>query len=185
MSLFYRSKRRPARPQLVVARLLTGLVCLLLARPVAQAGTAGGTLGVSMTITASCSIGATSMVFTSQLGAPLVSTAATATGSITVTCTNQAPYAIGFDNGSNYSSTRRMLFGSSNYLPYGLYTNAGLTTPWSTASSSSACTTSSNCYTGTGTGSAQTISIYGQVPTVASAPPPGTYTDTVNVTIYF
>jgi spore coat protein U-like protein len=151
----------------------------------AGAGTATGTLSVQMTITASCTIGTTSMTFTSQLGAGLLATAATATGSISVTCTDQAPYAIGLDNGANYSTTRRMVFNASNYLPYGLYTNGGMTIPWSTATGSNTCTTSSDCYTGTGNGSAQSIPVYGQVPTVGSVPPPGTYTDTVGITIYF
>jgi spore coat protein U-like protein len=166
---------------------LIGLLAILwlCAGPGAQAGTATGTLPVSMTITASCTIGATAMAFNAQLGAGLVTTAATASGSISVTCTNQAPYAIGLDNGLNYSTTRRMVFGGTNYLPYGLYTNAGLTIPWSTATGSATCTTSSNCYTGTGNGAAQSITVYGQVPTVSTAPVPGAYTDTVNITIYF
>ena len=164
---------------------LAAILSWMSAQPVAQAGTATGTLPVSMTILASCTIGATSMAFTSQLGAGLVSTAATATGSISVTCTDQAPYAIGLDNGANFSTTRRMVFASTNYLPYNLYTNAGLTTPWSTATGSTTCTTSTDCYTGTGNGSAQTINVYGQIPTVASSPPPGAYSDTVNITIYF
>jgi spore coat protein U-like protein len=187
--------RRIAAPGAAVPRRLKrsgtirliGLLALLslCAGPAARAGTATGTLPVSMTITASCTIGATAMAFTAQLGAGLVSTAATASGSISVTCTNQAPYAIGLDNGLNYSSTRRMVYNGSNYLPYGLYTNAGLTVPWSTATGSATCTTSSNCYTGTGNGAAQSITVYGQVPTVTTAPVPGTYTDTVNITIYF
>ncbi|MGA3397683.1 MAG: spore coat U domain-containing protein [Acetobacteraceae bacterium] len=164
---------------------LAAILSWMSAEPIAQAGTATGTLPVSMTILASCTIGATSMAFTSQLGAGLVSTAATATGSISVTCTNQAPYAIGLDNGANYSTTRRMVFASTNYLPYNLYTNAGMTTPWSTATDSATCTTSTDCYTGTGNGSAQSINVYGQIPTVASSPPPGAYSDTVNITIYF
>ena len=162
-----------------------GLAAAVSLCQVAEAGTTTGTLPVSMTITASCTIGATAMNFTSQLGSGLVSTAATASGSITVTCTNQAPYAIGLDNGANYSTTRRMVFGGSNYLPYNLFTNVGLSTPWSTATGSATCTTSSNCYTGTGTGSAQSITVYGQIPTVATAPAPGTYSDTVNITVYF
>ena len=157
----------------------------LSAVPAAQAGTTTGNLPVSMTITASCTIGATAMAFSAQLGAGLVSTAATASGSISVTCTNLAPYAIGLDNGNNYSTTRRMVFGGSNYLPYGLYTNVGLTTPWSSATGSATCTTSSNCYTGTGNGAAQSITVYGQVPTIATAPAPGAYTDAVSITVYF
>jgi len=176
----------PSRRSVMRSAILgLAAVMSLCTGPVAQAGTATGTLPVSMTITATCTIGATAMAFTAQLGAGLVTTAATATGSISVTCTNLAPYAIGLDNGGNYSTTRRMVFASTNYLPYNLYTNAGLTTPWSTATGASTCTTSTDCYTGTGTGSAQSINVYGQVPTVATAPAPGAYTDTVNITVYF
>ena len=176
----------PARRSTLRSGILgLAAVLSLCTSPIAQAGTATSTLPVTMTITASCTIGATAMAFTAQLGAGLVSTAATASGSISVTCTNLAPYAIGLDNGASYSTTRRMVFGGSNYLPYGLFTNAGLTTPWSTATGAATCTTSTDCYTGTGNGSAQSIPVYGQVPTVATAPAPGAYSDTVNITIYF
>jgi spore coat protein U-like protein len=182
-------KSAPARcgPWHPYALALAAMLWWIGATPIAsaQAGTATGTLPVSMTITASCTIGATSMTFTPQLGAGLVSTAATASGTISVTCTNLAPYAIGLDGGANYTTSRRMVFASSNYLPYELYTNVGLTTPWSTATSNSTCTTSTDCYTGTGNGSAQSIPVYGQIPTIATAPPPGAYSDTVNITIYF
>jgi len=177
--------RRGVRHSGILGLIGVAAVMSLFAGPAALAGTTTGTLPVSMTITASCTIGATAMAFTSQLGASLVSTAATASGSISVTCTNLAPYAIGLDNGSNYSTTRRMLFGGSNYLPYGLYTNVGLTTPWSSATGSATCTTSSNCYTGTGNGAAQSITVYGQVPTIGTAPAPGAYTDSVSFTVYF
>ena len=176
----------PARRSILRSGILgLAAVLSLCTSPIAQAGTATSTLPVTMTITASCTIGATAMAFTAQLGAGLVSAAATASGSISVTCTNLAPYAIGLDNGASYSTTRRMVFGGSNYLPYGLFTNAGLTTPWSTATGAATCTTSTDCYTGTGNGSAQSIPVYGQVPTVATAPAPGAYSDTVNITIYF
>jgi spore coat protein U-like protein len=176
----------PARRSLMRSGML-GLAAImsLCAGPIAQAGTVTGTLPVTMTITASCTIGATAMAFTAQLGAGLTSAAATATGSISVTCTNQAPYAIGLDAGANFSASRRMLFGTTNYLPYLLYTNVGLTTPWSTATGVATCTTSTNCYFGTGTGAAQSISVYGQVPIIGTAPAPGAYTDSVQITVIF
>jgi spore coat protein U-like protein len=176
------ARRNPVRAAIIG---LAAILSWMSVEPVAEAGTATSTLPVTMTILASCTIGATAMAFTSQLGAGLTSTAATATGSISVTCTNLAPYAIGLDNGANYTTSRRMVFGGSNYLPYALFTNVGLTTPWSTATGSATCTTSTDCYTGTGNGSAQSIPVYGQVPIIGVSPPPGAYSDTVNITVYF
>lgn len=97
---------------------------------------------------------------------------------------SSSPYSIGMDNGANYSATRRMVTGG-NYIGYGLYTDAALTHPWTTGASNSTCTTANDCYLGTGSGSAQSINIYGQVPTVATAPASGTYSDTVTMTITY
>jgi spore coat protein U-like protein len=77
------------------------------------------------------------------------------------------------------------MISGANFLSYNLYVDSAHTFPWSTATSSTTCTTASDCYLGTGNGSAQTINIYGAVPTTATAPPPGTYTDTVTMTITF
>jgi spore coat protein U-like protein len=77
------------------------------------------------------------------------------------------------------------MISGANFLNYNLYVDAAHTFPWSTATGAGTCTTSGDCYLGTGNGSAQSISIYGAVPTTATAPPPGTYTDTVTMTITF
>jgi spore coat protein U-like protein len=148
---------------------------------------ATGTLNVSMNIIAACTVGAsTTVAFADTVGASLATTAVTANGAISVNCTNLAPYAIGLDTGANSTGAqRRMLNGSTNYISYNLYTNSGLTTPWALATGPSTCATSTNCYTGTGSGSAQSIPVYGQVPTVGSAPALGSYSDTVNVTVWY
>jgi spore coat protein U-like protein len=117
-------------------------------------------------------------------GTSRVSTAVTGTTTISATCTNGSPYSIGFDNGANYLTTRRMATGGV-YLGYGLYIDSGFTRPWTTALTNSTCTVLNGCFLGTGTGVAQTISVYGQVPTVATAPASGTYSDTVNMTITY
>ena len=55
----------PARRNVMRSAILgLAAVMSLCTGPVAQAGTATGTLPVSMTITASCTIGATAMAFT-------------------------------------------------------------------------------------------------------------------------
>jgi spore coat protein U-like protein len=89
------------------------------------------------------------------------------------------------DQGANFSTSRRMANGGA-YIPYGLFLDSGYTQAWATTTSSSSCTGGSNtCYLGTGNGSPQSAPIYGRVPTVAVAPAPGTYTDTVTMTITY
>jgi spore coat protein U-like protein len=74
---------------------------------------------------------------------------------------------------------------SGNFLPYGLYVDSGLTHPWTTGATNSTCTVTNDCYLGTGNGSAQSVTVYGQVPTTATAPPSGTYSDTVTMTVTY
>jgi spore coat protein U-like protein len=151
----------------------------------AQAGTATANLTVQITITASCTINAATLDFGSNAGTAVAASAVNGSTTVSVTCTNGSPYSIGMDNGAHVSANQRRMMSGSNYLNYNLYVDSGHTNPWTTGSSNSACTTTGDCYLGTGSGSAQTVNIYGQVPSVGSAPPPGAYTDTVTMTITY
>jgi spore coat protein U-like protein len=152
----------------------------------AQAGTATGSLGVTITITSGCTISASAtLAFGSVAGSSLATTDATANTTFSVTCTLLAPYAIGMGYGSNASGTqRRMLNGASTYLNYGLYQSTGTTQPWTTATSSTACTTAGACVTATGTGAAVTYTVYGDVPS-GQAVAAGAFTDSVTMTVYY
>jgi len=78
-----------------------------------------------------------------------------------------------------------MLLSPSSYLNYNLYTDSGYSNPRTTTTSTTSCTGGANtCVLGTGTGSNQNITVYGQVPT-QTAPGGGTYSDTVVVTVTF
>ena len=151
-----------------------------------QAGTATANLTVQITITASCTINAATLDFGSNPGTTLVSSNIDQGTTVSVTCTNGSPYSIGMDNGLNVSgSQRRMKNGATNYLNYNLYTDAARLNAWTTAASNAACTTTGSCALGTGSGTAQSVSIYGRVPSTGTAPPTGTYTDTVTMTITY
>ncbi len=151
----------------------------------AEAGTATGNLTVQLTITAACTIGAATLDFGSASGTSLLTTALTASTTVSVTCSNGSPYSIGMGQGSNYSSTNRMINGTA-FIGYGLYLDSADTEAWSTTTSSSSCSGGLNtCSLGTGNGSAQSVNIYGKVPTVSSAPAPGAYSDTVVMTITY
>jgi spore coat protein U-like protein len=151
----------------------------------AQAGTTTGNLTVEMAVTAACTIGAGTLNFGSVAGTSLLTSAVTGSTTVSVTCTNGSPYSIGMGQGQNYSSTNRMA-SSGAYIPYALYLDSQDTQAWSTTTSSSSCSGGSNtCYLGTGNGSAQSVNIYGNVPTVTVAPANGSYSDTVTMTITY
>jgi spore coat protein U-like protein len=155
-------------------------------RASAQAGTSTANLTVQITITASCTINAATLDFGSNPGTALLAANVDASTTVSVTCTNGSPYSIGMDNGANVSgSQRRMKNGVANFLNYNLYTDAARLNAWTTAASSTTCTTANSCALGTGSGAAQSVNIYGRVPTVATAPATGVYTDTVVMTITY
>jgi spore coat protein U-like protein len=173
--------RRGIRAARTLAVVSASIVLGLSGSVTAQAATATANLTVQLTVTATCSVNAATLNFGST---GLLSSPITASTSLSVTCTNSTPYSVGLDNGSNFNTTRRMKQGT-NFIGYGLYTDAGLTNPWTTASSSTTCTTTSSCALGTGNGSAQSITVFGQVPALGTAPAPGAYTDTVTITVTY
>ena len=112
--------------------------------------------------------------------ASTLGTAVTASGTLSVTCTNSTPYNVGLDQGGGSGATvaaRKMTGPSSATVTYGLYQNAAFSTVFGN-------TVGTNTETGTGNGSAQVITVYGQVPAQVSSAP-GSYADVVNVTISF
>jgi spore coat protein U-like protein len=153
----------------------------------AQAGTATANLTVQITIIDACTINAATLNFGAAVpGTTLVASPVTGSTTVSVTCTNGSLYSIGMDSGANFNAgQRRMKNGVANYLSYGLYVDAGFVNPWTTGASNSTCTTAGGCVLGTGNGSAQLITIYGRVPAIGTAPPAGTYTDTVTMTITY
>lgn len=144
-------------------------------------GTATATFLVSLTITSSCTVSANALAFGTK---GLLNTAATGSSTLSVTCSNTTPYNIGLNAGTGTGSTAaaRLLTGTTTgntttTVSYKLMQDAALTTNWGT-------TQGTDTVAGTGTGSAQTVTIYGQVPT-QTTPAPDTYQSTVTATVYF
>ncbi|KPN21443.1 hypothetical protein AO715_13095 [Xanthomonas sp. Mitacek01] len=98
---------------------------------------------------------------------------------VNFSCTGRTPWNVGLDNGLNASGTirRLRLGGTANYVRYELYRDAGRTARWGT-------TTGSDTAAGTGTGAAQSVTVYGRVPSGQTVPA-GSYTDTVTVTVTY
>lgn len=155
-----------------VAALL--LVATLMPRA-AQAATATTTFQVTANVTATCQIAATNLAFGSYAG---VQTDATST--ITVTCTNTTPYNVGLDAGTSTGATvttRAMTGPGGATLGYALYSDGARTVNWGN-------TVGTDTVAGTGTGSAQTLTVYGRIP-AGSLPAPGAYTDTITATVTY
>jgi spore coat protein U-like protein len=146
----------------------------------ASAASATANLAVSATVSTNCTITTAPLSFGPY--DPVVTNASAdldGTGTVTVACTKGTGPTIGLGLGSNASgSVRRMTDGSSNYLSYELYHEAGRTTVW----------------TNTGTGlltpavapskTARNFTVYGRVQSNQDVPA-GSYTDTVVATVNF
>ncbi|UKE52034.1 spore coat protein U domain-containing protein [Xanthomonas translucens] len=114
--------------------------------------------------------------FGSQSG--LVDTALNYTTALSMDCRRRTAWQVGLDNGQNASgNTRRMRNAAGQYLTYELYRDAARSQRWGS-------TLNSDTQTGTGTGSTQSLTLYGQVP-AGQTPPPGSYSDVVKVTVTY
>jgi len=144
----------------------------------ASAATSTTTFNVTISLTAQCLVAnATNMAFPST---GLISAAINQTSTFDVTCSNTTPYAIGLDTGLNASGAqRRMLGGATNseYVSYNLFSDAARTVAWSNSGG--------GLVNGTGSGSTQSYTVYGQVPAQATPSPGTNYTDTVTITVTY
>ena len=160
--------KRLLLPTLLAASLAGAVVPSMAAQSTAD-------LQIRATVASACDVsvlGATDMDFGS-----LASTAsnATATAQLQVTCTTGTPYSVALDYGDNADGTTRRMISGTNYLPYALYRSAGTTQPWTDQLS--------QIHTGSGTGGAQQISVYGVLP--SANVPAGAYVDTVTATLTY
>ncbi|MGU2418504.1 Csu type fimbrial protein [Burkholderia cenocepacia] len=144
-------------------------------------GTATAQFNVTLTIQANCTIAANPLAFgTTGVLASTVNRQTT----VSVTCTNSTPYNVGLDAGAVTGSTvaSRLMGGTTagntgTTVGYQLYQDSGHSTIWGN-------TQGTDTVGGTGTGSAQVLNVYGQVPAQAT-PKPDTYEASVTATVYF
>ncbi len=181
------------RPRTVRAGTLTAAIAATfcaLSLSESQAGTATTTFAVSATITgAACtSISATALAFGSI--APTASASSTST--VTINCANGTAYSISavgiapactgssFLGNTMYSSTNTSA--SSPY--YQLFKDSAHSVA---LAANTTCGPLGTALTGTGTGVAQTLTIYGLLygSTGSTASSAGNYTDTATVTVTF
>lgn len=164
--------------RLSVSAILAVVGTLSLTLTPAHAATATTTFAVTATVNSNCTVTANPLAFGAYSGAALnVST------TIAVTCTNTTPYNVGLSagNGSGASVTNRLMTntstGSTQTLSYQLLSGSYTGTNWGN-------TSATNWVGGTGSGAAQTLTIYGVVP-ASQYPTPGSYADSITVTINY
>ena len=92
---------------------------------------------------------------------------------VSVTCTTSLPYNLTMGYGTNGNSAGRKMANGANTLNYQLFTDSGRTINFDDFGGNA-----SGWIGGIGTGSSQSILVYGRVP-VQSTPPAGVYTDSV------
>lgn len=148
------------------------LSCLLAGD--ALAANATDTLDVSLTVTAECTLTANALDFGS---ASLITANLDATSTLDIQCSAGTAYTLTMDAGAGTgaTTTTRVLTSGSNTATYGIYKDAGRSNVFGS--------TGGEELTGTATGAAQSISIYGRVPPQTVAV--GSYTDSVTVTITY
>lgn len=144
-----------------------------------KAATQTDNFDVTATIIASCTITANDLSFGNY--DPLAATALDQTSTINVTCSNGADYDIQLSGGISTDVNARTMDDDATggfTLNYSLFTDSGRTNNWGV-------TNGTDTYQGTGTGSAQTITVYGRIPAGQTTPPIGAYTDTITATIEY
>jgi spore coat protein U-like protein len=157
---------------------------LLCPSPAAFSVTKSATIGLNAEVLPACSAGSTAPVTLGQFGtlnfgtyfslnALVSATSSVGNGSLRVNCLLNTPYRVLLSAGGSGNVAARSMTGpAAAQISYNLYTSAAYTTVWDNITG----------VTGTGTGADQYLQVFGRVPKQA-APTPGTYTDTITVTV--
>ena len=143
----------------------------------ANAATATGTLAVTLTIASTCTVTGGTVAFGSQ---GVLSSVVSQPGTFTVTCTNTTGYTVGLDKGTWGSSVTTRMMKSPTTLAtvnYSLFSDSGHTTNWGD--------TSGAWVGGTGNGTAQTLTVYGQIPAQTTPAAAANYADSVTITVTY
>ncbi len=158
-------------------------LALLASQQANAVSTVTTTFLVQVTLTASCAVSANTLNFGSSVG--LLTTAVTGSSTLSVTCSNTTPYNVGLDAGTVSGSTvaARLMAGTTAG-------NTGTTLQFQLCSDGVSCATTwgnvigTNTVTGTGSGVAQTLTVYGKVP-VQTSPKPDLYQTTITATVTY
>lgn len=131
---------------------------------------------VSANVLGACTVSATDLDFGTT---GVLTSSNDTTNTISINCNNLLPYSISLNDGLSGvgDPTARKMVNGPNQITYGIYQDAAHLNPWGD-------NIGTNTVGGTGTGSVQSYTAHGRVP-VQSTPTPGTYTDTIIVTVTY
>jgi spore coat protein U-like protein len=149
---------------------------------IADAATTTTTFNVTASVLATCSTTATALTFgTYTPGAGTLANSST----ISVKCTKNTPYTVALNAGTTAGGTlaQRLMGSGANKLQYNLFTTAALTTIFGDGTGG----TGTGAGTGAGVATANTLTVFGQLPDNATnqAAVPGSYSDTITVTVTY
>lgn len=147
----------------------------------ARAGTATNTLTSQTTVSTACNVSGSTLSFGTAIN-PIGTVPVDATSTLTIECTAATPYSVSLSAGLNAGgatnfASRKMVNGAYA-LGYQLYVDNTRSSVWGNG------TAGSVVYSGNGTGGVQSVTIYGRLPSLTGTVP-GTYTDTVTVTVTY
>jgi spore coat protein U-like protein len=160
-------------------RVVAAAVAALAVSTAADAGTATGTFTVQAIINAACTVSGTILNFGTYN--PSSATVLNGSSTISVNCTSGSAYTVALNIGSGGGTfATRTLLSGSNTLNYNLYRDNAYSQIWGDG------TASTNTVAGTGSGllTANTITVYGQIP-ISQDKPIGTYASTITVTVTY
>jgi spore coat protein U-like protein len=162
--------------------IATAAGAALLAGGSASAVNATTTFQVTATVLKTCSVNATTLAFGNYTpgGGPVVGSSG-----VNVLCTKTTPFTVALNGGTTTGGTvaQRLMANGANTLQYNLYTTNAYATVWGDGTGTS--TTQSGAGTGLATPVAYTV--YGQLLDSAfnQGAVPGSYTDTITVTVAY
>ena len=133
------------------------------------------TASISGSVSPICSVSAGTLGF----GTYSAAAAAAGTAVISVNCSNGGAYRVSLGSGQYATgATRRMLGPSNNYLNYELFSDSSRTLQWGNGAAYG------GQVSGTGSGSAQSLTVHGRIP-AGQLSTPGSYSDSVVVTVEY
>jgi spore coat protein U-like protein len=153
-----------------------GFLALGLASTPAFATISTTPLAVSANVVSNCTISVGTMSFGDYSGV-----ASNSSADFSITCSKSSTYTVGLDAGLTTGATvgtRQMgITQPAGGLNYSLSVNSGHSTNWGN-------TVGTDTVSGTGTGTSQTLTVYGQIPANQFVPV-GAYADSVVATIAY
>lgn len=156
------SMKKPRFMRMAILGRTLLVPALLLIPQSLLATTATGSMNVTATVIATCTVVVTGMAFGSYTN----TAASQSTATITPTCSNSTPYTIalnaGASSGASVSARAMFVVGTpAVLLSYGLYSDTARSVNFVTSASI------------TGTGAAQPVTVYGNVPSGQTIAPRG------------